>query len=225
MTYLNFLINTVFLIAGVFGFAQINQYHEDGTRHGVWEKKFKGTEQIRYTGTFDHGVEIGDFKFYSKGFPGQPTAIKKFSEHGKKAEISFFTQRGKLISKGIEIDGKKEGKWKYFHNRVNDRLMMLENYENGLLEGERLTYYESGVISEKINFLKGKKQGKQLVYSVKEVLIKEFTYENDELNGVNKFFTGKGVLTIEGIYKDDKKQGIWKYYDANGDFIREKRHK
>lgn len=224
MAYFKFIINTIFLISGAISFAQINQYHEDGTRHGIWEKKFDGIEQIRYSGTFDHGVEIGDFKFYSRGFPGQPTAIKTFSEKGKKAEVRFYSQRGRVISKGVEVDRKKEGKWEYYHNR-GDKLMMEEYYENGLLEGERLSYYENGVISEKINFLQGKKQGKQLVYSVKNVLIKEFTYENDELNGVNKFYTGKGILTIEGIYKNDKKEGMWKYYDTNGNFIEEKRHK
>ena len=225
MKYFKFLIYTLIFISSIVTNAQKNQYHDDGTRHGVWEKKFEGTEQIRYSGKFEHGIEVGDFKFYSKGFPSQPTAIKTFSENGKKAEVRFYSQNGKLISKGVEIDRKKEGKWEYFHNRRSDQLMMVEHYENGLLEGERLSYYESGVISESINFLHGKKHGKQLVYSVKEVLIKEFTYENDELNGINKFFTGRGVLTIEGMYKDDKKQGVWKYYDESGQFLREKRYK
>ena len=224
MTYFKFLIYTLIFIISIVTNAQKNQYHEDGTRHGVWEKKFEGTEQVRYSGQFDHGVEIGDFKFYSKGFPKQATAIKTFSENGKKAQIRFYSQRGKLISQGVEIDRKKEGKWEYYHNN-SDKIMMVEYYENGLLEGERVSYYESGVVSEKISFLNGKKHGKQLVYSVKEVLIKEFTYANDELNGVNKFFTGRGILSIEGIYKDDKKQGVWKYYDATGNLINEKRYR
>ena len=176
MAYFKFLIYTLIFTLSVVSNAQKNQYHEDGTRHGIWEKKFEGTEQIRYTGQFNHGIEIGDFKFYSKGFTRQPTAIKTFSDNGKKAEVSFYSQRGRLISKGLEIDRKREGKWEYYHNNT-DKLMMVEFYENGLLEGERISYYDNGVISEKINFLNGKKHGKQLVYSVKKVLIKEFTYE------------------------------------------------
>lgn len=219
------IVLVLFLIAQLVQVsAQINQYHEDGTRHGLWEKKFEGTDQIRYTGKFDHGIEIGTFKFYKKGLTKNPTAIKIFSDNAKRAEVIFFSQRGDTISKGLEINRKREGEWKYFHNRSN-RIMMLENYENDLLQGERISYYENGVISEKINYLNGKKQGKQLVYSVKGVLIKEFTYENDLLNGVNKFYNGRGVLTIEGMYKDDKKNGPWKYYDQNGDFIREKYYK
>jgi len=224
MAYFKFLIYTLIFTLSVVSNAQKNQYHEDGTRHGIWEKKFEGTEQIRYTGQFNHGIEIGDFKFYSKGFTRQPTAIKTFSDNGKKAEVSFYSQRGRLISKGLEIDRKREGKWEYYHNNT-DKLMMVEFYENGLLEGERISYYDNGVISEKINFLNGKKHGKQLVYSVKKVLIKEFTYENDELNGVNKFFTGRGVLTIEGMYKNNKKNGPWKYYDNTGNFTKEKHYR
>jgi len=201
--------------------AQINQYHNDGTRHGLWQKKFDKTDQIRYTGKFDHGVEVGTFKFYKKGFKRFPTAIKKFSDNGKKAEVIFFSQRGDTISKGIEVNRKKEGEWKYFHNR-SSKIMMLENYVNGLVEGERVSYYDNGVVSEKLNFLNGKKHGKQLVYSVKGVLIKEFTYENDLLNGINKYYTGRGILAIEGMYKNDKKTGSWKYYDNAGNFIREK---
>ena len=219
------LIITFFLIICNFAAkAQVNQYHEDGTRNGVWEKKFKGIEQIRYSGQFDHGAEVGDFKFYSKGYPDQPTAIKTFSENGKKAEIRFFSQKGKIISKGIEINRKKEGKWEYYHNRGGN-IMMVEYYKNGLIEGERISYYDSGVVSEKLNFLKGKKHGKQLIYSVKNILIKEFTYANGELNGINKFFTGRGQLIIEGVYKDDKKEGLWKYYDSSGKLIKEKRYK
>ena len=224
MSNLKFLVSVLVLLVNGVVNAQINQYHEDGTRHGVWEKKFKGRDQVRYSGQFDHGIEVGEFRFYSKGLEGHPTAIKTFSENGKKAEVKFFTQRGRLISQGIEINKKKEGKWEYYHNR-GGKVMMVEMYENGLLEGERLSYYDNGVTSEKFNFLHGKKHGKQLVYSIKGVLIKEFTYANNELNGINKFFSGRGNLTIEGMYKDDKKQGVWKYFDASGNVIRQKKHK
>ena len=222
MRKLSFLFSVFLLINGIVN-AQINQYHDDGTRHGVWEKKFEGRDQVRYSGQFDHGKEVGDFRFYSKGLEGHPTAIKTFSENGTKAEVKFYTQSGKLISKGIEINKKKEGKWEYYHNR-GSKLMMVELYENGLLEGERLSYYENGRVSEKLEFLHGKKHGKQLVYSVKSVLIKEFTYENDELHGINKFYSGRGNLTIEGMYKNDRKQGVWKYFDASGNVIRQKKH-
>jgi len=217
----HFLIKLFFTFSSI-AFSQANQYHEDGTRHGLWEKKFPGTDQIRYTGNFDHGVEIGEFKYYTKGYSKHPSAIKTFSENGTVAEIVYFTQLGKKISHGKLINRKREGKWEYFHNRSGN-LMMVENYVNDLLEGTRTSYYENKQASETIEFVKGKKEGKQLVYSVKGTLIKEFTYKNDVLNGPNKFFTGKGVLIIDGNYKNNKKTGLWKYYQ-NGQLVKEKQY-
>ncbi|WP_010521924.1 toxin-antitoxin system YwqK family antitoxin [Aquimarina agarivorans] len=203
--------------------AQINQYHEAGTRHGLWEKKYEGTEQLRYSGNFDHGVEIGDFKFYTKGFPNKPSAIKSFSENGKKALVKYFAQNGELISKGVLIDKKREGKWEYYHN-TNSKLMMVENYKNDKLEGERISYYDNGQVSEKVTFVNGKKEGEEQVYTLKGVLYKVFNYKNDLLEGVNKYFNGKGELIIEGNYKANKKIGVWKYFE-NGKLVQEKRYK
>ena len=191
MNTIKVFTTSLFILFNSVIFAQINQYHEDGTRHGVWERKFKGRDQVRYSGQFDHGAEVGEFRFYSKGLEGHPTAIKTFSENGKKAEVKFFTQRGRLISQGIEINKKKEGKWEYYHNR-GGKVMMVEMYENGLLEGERLSYYDNGVTSEKFNFLHGKKHGKQLVYSIKgdaSLAIKNSSSPTPIANGLPSFAT------------------------------------
>lgn len=203
-------------------FSQINQYHSDGTRHGLWEKKFEGSDQIRYTGNFNHGVEVGVFKFYTKGFPKQASAVKTFFDNGKKANIVYYAQNGKEIAKGVLIDKKREGKWEYYHN-ITGNIMTEEFYENDQLEGTRTTYYDNKQVSETIEYKNGKKEGKQLVYSIKGVLIKEYTYKNDLLEGINKIFTGKGVLRIEGNFKQNKKTGLWSYYDY-GKLIRQKQY-
>ncbi len=222
MIKINISLFSVLFLTINFSFSQINQYHEDGTRHGLWEKKFENSDQIRYTGNFNHGIEIGQFKYYTKGFPKQPSAIKTFSNQGKKAEIVYYSQKGKLISKGQLINRKREGRWEYYHNR-SDRLMMVENYKNNLLEGTVTTYYDNKQISEITEFVNGKKEGKQLIYSLKGVLIKEFTYKKNILEGANQFFNGKGELTIDGNYKNNKKTGVWKYY-TNGKLTKEKQY-
>ncbi len=216
------LINALFFLFSLSIFSQVNQYHEDGTRHGLWEKKFEGTDQIRYTGNFNRGIETGEFKFYTRGFPKQPSAIKTFSENGKKAQIVYYSQRGKKISEGQLIDRKREGKWKYYHNKSGN-IMMIENYQNDMLQGTRTSYYDNNQISETIEFVNNNKEGKQLIYSVNGVLIKEFTYRNNKLHGANKFFNGKGELTIDGNYRNNKKTGVWKYYKG-GNLIREKQY-
>lgn len=216
------LFIALFSLLSINVLSQVNQYHEDGTRHGLWEKKFEGTDQVRYTGTFNKGVETGVFKFYTRGFPKMPSAIKTFSDNGKKEEIVYYSQQGEKISEGHLIQRKREGKWVYYHNRSGN-VMMVEHYENDQLQGTQTSYYDNKQISETTEFLNGKKEGKQLVYSLKGVLIKEFTYSNDKLNGPNKFYNGKGVLTIDGNYENDKKTGVWKYYE-NGKLIRQKQY-
>ena len=49
----------------IIAFAQKNnQMDADGNRHGIWKKNFDNTQQVRYEGEFNHGKEIGLFKFY-----------------------------------------------------------------------------------------------------------------------------------------------------------------
>ncbi len=219
----HFLICICFILFNLVGFAQINQYHDDGTRHGLWEKKFEGTEQIRYTGRFDHGVEVGKFKFYKRGFSSQPTAIKTFSNKGRVADLVYYSQAGNVISKGRLVNRKREGTWLHYHKN-SSKVLTEENYKEDKLNGKQTTFYDNGHVAETTEYVEGKKEGKQLVYSVKDILIKEFTYQNGVLEGINKFYSGKGNLIIEGNYKNDKKVGTWKYYE-NGKLINEKTYK
>lgn len=215
----HFLI-VFFFTFSTYVYSQVNQYHSDGTRHGLWEKKYEGSDQIRYTGRFNRGVEIGEFKYYTRGFPKQPSAIKSFSDNGKKATIVYFSQKGDTISKGQLMDRKREGKWIYYH-KGSRKIMLEEFYKNDQLDGIKTSYYNNGQISEITPYQAGKKNGKQQVFSSKGVLLKEFNYVNDELEGPNLFYNGKGELTIEGQYKADRKIGTWKYYQ-NGKVYKEK---
>ncbi|APY09768.1 preprotein translocase YidC [Seonamhaeicola sp. S2-3] len=200
----------------------INQFDENGKRHGIWKKNFEGTKVLRYEGEFKHGKEIGTFKFY-KNIRGKAvlTATKQFNENNNKALVKFFTSKGKIISEG-EMDGKKYiGTWKYYHNTSN-KIMTLENYnENGNLDGERFVYYSNGKVAEKKNYVNGKLEGESIWYSINNVVLKRFIYKNNELHGASKIYNTKGELIVEGTYKHDKKHGIWKYYE-NGKLVEEK---
>jgi len=205
------------------GFAQaINQFDADGERHGVWKKNFEGTNQVRYQGRFDHGKEVGEFKFYKYiKKKSLLTATKLFNSTDTTADVKFLASNGKVISEG-KMRGKLYiGKWTYYHNR-STAIMTSEYYDdNGLLQGERFVYYKDGQIAEHANYIAGKLQGISTWYSVKNVVLKSFIYDNDELHGVAKYYNGKGELLAEGHYKRGKKAGIWSYYE-NGE-LKEKK--
>jgi len=216
------LLLLLFCLSNILAAQEINQLDVNGNRHGVWKKNFEGTDQLRYQGRFEHGKEVGEFKFYKYiKKKSVLTATKLFNATDNTALVRFLSSRGKLISEG-EMRGKLYiGKWIYFHNK-SDAVMTSEVYdENGLLQDQRFVYYKDGQIAEKANYRNGKLQGPSIWYSVKNVVLKAFVYENDELHGAAKYYNGKGELLVEGQYKKGKKAGIWIYYE-NGK-IKEKK--
>ena len=60
------IILLLFFISGSVLGQEINQFDAQGKRHGKWKKFFKGTKKVRYSGQFEHGKEVGVFKFYHK---------------------------------------------------------------------------------------------------------------------------------------------------------------
>jgi antitoxin component YwqK of YwqJK toxin-antitoxin module len=211
------------IICHSFSFGQeINQFDTNGKRHGVWKKYFEDTEVIRYEGQFNHGKEVGLFKFY-KHIKKKPvlSATKLFNEKNDIAEVKFLASNGKVISEG-SMDGKIYiGTWKYYQKN-SDALLTVENYNNkGELIGERLVYYPNGQIAETRHYTNGELEGAAKWYSVKNVLLKEMIYVDGELHGPAKFYNPKGELVSKGQYKRDKKDGVWKYYEA-GKLVDEK---
>ncbi|MFT5217627.1 MAG: antitoxin component YwqK of YwqJK toxin-antitoxin module [Glaciecola sp.] len=201
----------------IIAFAQNNnQMDADGNRHGIWKKNFDNTQQVRYEGEFNHGKEIGLFKFYKLVKKKSVlSATKLFNANDDSAEVKFLTTGGKTISEGKMVGKTYVGKWVYYHKN-SDKIMTAETYDDkGVLQGERLVYYDNGQLAEKTTYIDGKIEGLSEVYSLKGVVLKTFIYENNELHGVSKAFNGKGELLSEGQFKRGKKTGVWKFYENN----------
>lgn len=195
----------------VFSQSEINQLDTQGKRHGVWKKFFEGTEQLRYEGTFEHGKEVGEFKFYCESCKNQPMVIKNFSRKEGVAEVQYFTIKGKLVSKGRMQGKNRIGEWVYYHEKSNN-IMTREHYSNGKLDGKIITYYPNGKITQETSYVNGIKQGEDNYYSPEGVLLKNLNYTADQLQGPALYFDAYGNVVIEGFYKDNKKHGLWKYY-------------
>lgn len=198
----------------------VNQFDSEGKRHGTWRKFYKNTNQLRYQGQFDHGKEIGEFKFYTlnKG-KSVLSAVKLFNKDNNLSSVKFLSSTGKLISKG-QMKGKQYiGKWIYYHNKT-DGVLSVEHYnDNGQLDGEVVVYYPNGNLAESTNYELGRLEGKSIWYAENGKVLKEFLYRNDALNGISTYYDADGNKKSEGLYKDDLKHGIWKYYE-NGKLIK-----
>ena len=202
----------------------VNQFDSSGQRHGVWRKYYHNTDQLRYEGQFDHGKEIGEFKFYTlnKG-KSVLSAVKQFNSENDLASVKFLSSTGKMISEG-QMNGKLYiGKWIYYHNK-SDGILSVEYYnDNGELNGEVIVYYPNGKEAERTNYTNGKREGRSLWYAENGNILKELLYMNDALNGTAKYYDGDGNIKSEGVYRNDLKHGIWKYYE-DGKLIKSKDH-
>lgn len=212
-----------FLLSGTTGLLsqeELNAYDAQDKRHGVWKKYYPNSKQLRYTGEFEHGKEVGTFKFYCQDCGDQPDLVKEFEANSDRAFLSYYS-KGQLISKG-EMRGKeKAGTWIYYH-KDGQTPMTEENYTDNYLQGLKITYYANGNKTEVVNYSQGKREGESSYYSPAGVKIKHFTYKNDMLHGAVKYFDAKGQLLVSGNYKEDAKHGLWQYFEA-GKLVKEER--
>jgi antitoxin component YwqK of YwqJK toxin-antitoxin module len=190
----------------------INKFDEKGERHGVWKKYYPNTKQLRYEGTFDHGKEVGTFKFYCLECGDNPTTTKEFKPGSDIATVKYFTIKGKQVSEG-QMKGKdRVGEWVYFQKNSNN-IMSKEVYVADLKDGVQTTYYPNGKLTEEITYVKGVKQGENNYYSPEGVLLKKLIYHDDKLHGPAEYYDANGNVTIKGYYKHGKKHGLWQYFE------------
>jgi antitoxin component YwqK of YwqJK toxin-antitoxin module len=192
-------------------FSQNNQFDANGKRHGVWLKRFKNGN-IRYQGKFNHGKEVGTFKYFSLESKVNPIIIKKFNPNDDIASVRFFTPTGKLLSRG-KMQGKTRiDKWVYYH-KDGKSILQEENYVNGKLDGKYTTYFINKKPTIEANYKNGLLDGSYKRYSIKGHIYQDLHYKNGTLNGAVAYYNRlTGDLIKKGFYKNDKKTGVWEFY-------------
>jgi len=209
MKYLFFVLLLTFSLLTIN--AQTNQFDNTGKRHGVWVKKFKNGN-IRYQGKFDHGKEIGIFKYYSLESTKNPIIVKTFNSDDNYAQVSFYTPTGRLISKGKMENKNRIGQWLYFHK---DGITILQDefYINGELNGKYNTYFSNKKPTIEANYKNDVLDGSYKRYSVRGHIYQDLNYKNGVLDGAVVYYDRlSGDLIKKGFCKNDKKVGVWEYF-------------
>jgi len=189
----------------------------EGKRDGTW-KKYYTNNRVRYVGTFDHGKEVGTFKYYSASSSDYPIIIKEFHKNENYADVQFFTTSGILESKGVMIGKKREGKWLFYHSN-GKAIMSEENYKNGKLDGVYQTFYSNGELTEITSYKNGLIDGNYKKYSIKGLLYNDFNYSGGKLNGMAIYYSRKsGDLIKKGPFKNDMRVGTWENY-VDGELV------
>ena len=136
--------------------------------------------------------------------------IKEFSEKGSKT-----------VEKQLK-DERPEGTWTFWDEK--EKLMLIENYEKGKLEGVR-TEFEKGKKIHEVTFVKGRKYGEAIDYLPNGKVEARKFYELDRLHGPFTKYYKNGQVEYEGKYIRNKRDGTWKYYDKKGKVTEEIRYK
>ncbi|MFT3687306.1 MAG: hypothetical protein QM783_20685 [Phycisphaerales bacterium] len=191
-------------------FAQdINKLDESGKKHGLWKGVYEGSKRPRYEGTFEHGKEVGMFKFFDDTKAGTVIATREFNPNDNSCYTIFYNQNKHKVSEGKVVNKQFEGEWKYYHEDLPS-VMTLEVYLNGKLNGVRKVFYKSGEIAEETTYKNGIKNGPYKSYAENGVVLEESNYKNDQYDGLATYRGTDNQLSGQGQFKNGKKVGVWK---------------
>jgi antitoxin component YwqK of YwqJK toxin-antitoxin module len=211
----------VFFVMNAAAVAQteFNQLDPKGSKNGPWKGFYPESKRLRYDGTFEHGKEVGVFRYYDDTQAQSIIATREFNKIDNSAYTMFYNQANNLVSEGKVVNKLYEGVWKYYHEN-SKAIMTLENYANGKLEGVRSVFYPNGKLAETTNYVKGIKSGAYKKYTVEGIVLEESNYKIGQFDGKAIYRDPKGNIVAQGIYVNGKKKGIWQFYQ-NGKLVSE----
>lgn len=208
LTFMKYIF--LFLLSGVFALAQdYNKLDENGKKHGLWKGFYEESKRLRYEGTFEHGKEVGLFKFFDDTKAATVIATREFNANDNSCYTIFFNQKNSKVSEGKVVNKQFEGEWKYYHEN-SPQVMTLEYYANGKLNGVRKVFYKSGVIAEETTYKDGVKEGLYKSYAENGIVLEESNFKNGLYDGMATYRTATNELSSQGVYKKGKKVGVWK---------------
>lgn len=205
------IFSFLFLFGNIIAQEKINQINAKGERIGVW-KKYYENKKIRYQGQFKNGKEVGVFKYYSPVSSEFPMMLKTFEKNSENALVQHFTIKGLPESEGRMNGKKRAGKWVYYH-KDDKTIMIEENYEDGILNGDYKVFYEDGKLTKSTHYKDGKLHGNSKKYSPKSILVEDVNYVNGQLHGDAAFYEDNGNLKQKGLYEEDLKVGVWEFFE------------
>jgi antitoxin component YwqK of YwqJK toxin-antitoxin module len=199
------------LLLSTIAFAQeTNKLDAQGKKDGLWKGVYEESKRPRYEGTFSHGKEVGTFKFFDDTKVGTVVATREFSDKDNSCYTIFYNQKKNKVSEGKVVNKLFEGEWKYYHED-SDKIMTLENYVNGKLNGVRKVFYKDGKIAEETTYKMDIKNGSYKKYAADGIVFEESNYKNGQLDGPAIFRNDKNVVASKGVFKNGKKEGIWEF--------------
>ena len=92
------------------------------------------------------------------------------------------------------------------HYKSDTTLKATMRYKDGLLEGERILYYKTGLIKSRENYVGGKKNGITYSYYNNGQIMLKSDYLDGKKNGELLFYDKSGKVKNRVTYKNGKKE-------------------
>ncbi len=191
---------------------ETNKLDTKGLKDGLWKGIFEQSKRPRYEGTFNHGKEVGVFKFFDDTQAGTVIATREFNAKDNSCYTIFYNQKNNKVSEGKIVNKIYEGEWIYYHEN-SPSIMTKEIYKKGKLEGKRIVYFKDGKVAEEVNYVNDLKEGVYKKFTEKGILLEETSYIKGQFHGQATFRDPENNIVAEGKFKDGKKVGIWKFYE------------
>ena len=204
----------LFLVTTNASFSQndFNKLDEKGLKNGVWKGFYEESKRPRYEGTFEHGKEIGTFKFFDDTKAGTVIATREFNKKDNSCYTIFYNQKNNKVSEGKVVNKVYEGEWLYYHEDLAS-IMAREFYKKGKLNGKRTVYFKNNKVAEEVNYVNGLKEGTYKHYTENDILLEESNYVKGEFHGDAIFRDPEGNVVAKGKFKNGKKVGMWQFYE------------
>jgi len=197
------------LLTSSFVFSQ-NVIDSNGKKQGSWSKKHPKSKALQYEGQFKDDKPVGVFKYYYPSKSRQAVIIHDLNSD--RSFAVFYHETGVILSKGAYRNLKKDSIWlnyapsgrisssetfkadvlngtKLIYYLLEDlnikslHIMSSSNYADGKLKGEKIEYFESGLIMSKGNYVNNIKNGVWDVNHPNGNLMNQERYKNGELHG------------------------------------------
>jgi antitoxin component YwqK of YwqJK toxin-antitoxin module len=210
-------ISASLIAISITGFSQndpnLNITDKLGKKQGHWIKKYPN-ETVMYDGYFKDDHPVGEMKRYYE--TQTLKSVLKYSDDGRKAAATMYHPNGNISAKGLYVDQKKEGKWKFYSSLMNGYLISEEIYSANMKNGLSLKFYPDSTIAEKLTYVHDLKQGEWTEYYPSGTVMLKSSYHNGKINGMFEVWYANGAIEYSGQYKDDSRDGEWVIFKNDG---------
>lgn len=187
-----------------------NKVDENGLRQGEWARKY-ANGHYAYTATFKDGKPVGEMIRYDE--KGNKTAVLNYINESDTCTARLYGESQRVEAEGMYVGQDRDGQWTLYG--TDGKIIGVENYKKGMLNGEQRHFHNNGQVSQIINYEMGFAQGPSVEYFSTGRVQTECNYSQGQLDGKYKVIDEvSGEIAAEGKYNKGLRAGKWKVYDS-----------